>query len=141
MKTVITFEFENDDKTSVRVKRDNQVIGRIWSEENSSLPYPSDESEYSKNSIQICGFDKMSEVWACGPFSGKKDCVIHFLPNDTKYHQRKSKEYSEYVKDFFSAESHEIIVGAETIRVGTVENKRDLSKLKNYNDWLLHNPF
>jgi hypothetical protein len=138
--TNITFKLESP--TYISVIRDGIVIGQIFSQ-NENHPYPHDDSEYCLNSIQICGFDKMSEIWACGVFSGKKDCVVHFLPTDSEYYKRKSIEYSEYVKTFFSSTSNIIKTGVEEMQISKIVNKdgKDINKLMSFKDWLQVNPF
>jgi len=85
--TKIWFEHEKGSKTSMLVKRGKETIGRVWSQQSDGwTPFPHNKDAYCFNSVQICGFDRMSEVWACGPFDGKKDCVIHFLPTEHKYY-------------------------------------------------------
>jgi hypothetical protein len=118
MQTKISFQLNSP--TSVAIMRGDKQIGQIWSESSSgTTPYPHDNSIYCLNSIQICGFDKMSEVWACGPFSGHKDCVVHFLPTDENYYQEKKGQYSRYVRDF----------------------KGDVSELLNFKDFCSVHPF
>ena len=121
-KTNLIFEFENKEQTSILVKRkDGEVIGRIWAQgKDGGFPYPHSSDEYCKNSIQICGFDKISEVWACGPFQGKKDCVVHFIDMKSDYREAKLKKYENYVKEF-------------------MYHKKPIHTLQNFNDWDLHN--
>lgn len=139
-RTEITFEMENKDKTSVLAKRNGKIIGRVWSEMiDGMLPFPHDnESLEVKNSIQICGFDRISEVWACGPFHGKKDCVVSFNTIDTDYDKQRIQEYDNYVREFFSNVIKDSKVkGFQLIKSTTI---KDITKLKSFNDWVLHNP-
>jgi len=97
--TKITFELETP--TMVKVMRSGKQIGQVWSQQNEgTTPYPHDRDAYCLNSVQICGFDRISETWACGPFSGHKDCVIHFLPTDEEYYKNKKTEYSKYIENY-----------------------------------------
>jgi len=118
MKTEITFEYNNKEKTSIKIMRGKDFIGHIWSEQkDGTLPYPHDKSkDYCKNSIQICGFDRISEIWSCGPFTGKKDCVVNFTPMGNEWHKEQLKQYEEYVK--------------RILRLNKI------SKMKSYNDWI-----
>ena len=125
MKTKITFKLESD--TYISVLREGKIIGHIYSErkdiykvgeESGGHPYPHDNSEYCLNAIQICGFDKISEVWGCGPFHGKKDVVIHFTPN-IEYINNKKKQYKFYVENKL--------------------NKGEVDTIQNFNDWNAHN--
>jgi len=62
-KTEITFELEEGSNTSVLIKRNKETIGRVWSQSNGktcNTPYPHDKSTYCLNSVQICGFDRIS---------------------------------------------------------------------------------
>ncbi len=123
MNTNITFEYENEDKTSVLMKRDGETIGRIWSQHGDGkhdTPYPHDQSEYCLNSVQICGFDRISEIWGCGPFTGKKDCVIHFRPDSLEYYVTKKKEYRKYVENFLN------------------KKENDVSSMQSFDDWVKH---
>lgn len=125
VKTKITFKSESD--TYISIMRDDKKIGHIYSErknvykvgeDDDGHPYPHDDSEYCLNSIQICGFDKISEVWGCGPFEGKKDVVIHFIPNN-EYIESKKKQYGYYIKEKL--------------------NKGEVDSIKNFVDWNAHN--
>lgn len=125
MKTKITFELGGTitqiqaGATYVKIMRDGEQIGQVWSEQPSgTTPFPHDESSYCLNSVQICGFDKISETWGCGPFHGKKDCVVHFFPKDP-YFERKKKDYQIYVQRKLNGDE------AETIQ--------------NFSDWNAHN--
>lgn len=136
----ITFEKENGSNTSVLAIRDGKTIGRIWSElSDGTLPFPHNKDSVEvNNSIQICGFDRISEVWPCGPFEGKKDCVVSFNTTEDPYSIQKIGEYEEYVKEFFSNVIKDSKVkGFQLIKSTTI---KDLTKLKSFNDWLLHNP-
>lgn len=116
MKTHITFELESD--TSVSIKQDGKQVGRIWSEhKDGTLPFPHDETERTKTTVQLCGFDRQSEVWACGPFEGKRDSCFTFLNPDKD--DATLKRYKEYI-------------------IWYSESGNDMSKLKNYVDWKLH---
>jgi hypothetical protein len=136
-KTELRFEL-NEEKTVCNIFRKDIHIGRVWAEQDSLFPFPHDNTLYCKNSIQICGFDHMSEVWACGPFSGKKDCVVHFIPTDDEYYQQKSKEYAKYVQDFFKAETKTLHDGVGPFNVTDmkVRDGKDLGQLKSFRDWL-----
>jgi DNA-directed RNA polymerase subunit RPC12/RpoP len=119
LKSKITFELETPGL--VKIMREGKQIGQVWSElPSGTTPYPHNESIPCLNSIQICGFDKMSEIWACGPFHGKKDCVVSFTPVSElmEYMERKTKSYLNYVQ-------------------GKV-NKKD-SDIQNFTDWSAHN--
>jgi len=118
--TKITFRMENDQNTSVAILQDGIQVGRVWSEhKDGTTPYPHDKTERTLNSIQLCGFDRQSEVWACGPFEGKRDTCFTF--NNIKEENEQSvKKYVEYVRWF-------------------LDSGNDISKLKNFNDWRLHN--
>jgi hypothetical protein len=119
MKTKITFKLETD--TYISVMRNGKKIGHIYSQLKSkdyNKPYPHTENEYCLNAIQICGFDKISEVWACGPFHGKKDVVIHFTP-DIEYIEKKKKLYKSYVENKL--------------------NKGEADTIQNFTDWNSHN--
>lgn len=66
----ITFKIES--KHRVKIMRNKKQIGHIFS-----------EGSYSgKNTIQMCGFDMVTGVWSCGPFKGKKDLCVRFLPEE-----------------------------------------------------------
>lgn len=138
----ITFEMENKEKTSVLMMRKGKIIGRVWSESDSGmLPYPHQVGNIGcENSIQICGFDNISEIWGCGIFEGKKDCVVSFNTKDTEYDKQRIKAYEEYVKTFFEPKVKELKTGCETMRIGTMAKKKDMTKLKSFNEWLFHNP-
>jgi hypothetical protein len=115
MKTHITFELESD--TSVSIKQDGKQVGRIWSEhKDGTLPYPHDECERTKNTVQLCGFDRQSEIWACGPFEGKKDSCFTFINLQEKVESL--SKYEDYIKSCI--------------------NNGNVHLIKNYNDWLLH---
>lgn len=113
VKSNITFEFDGKSKTSVLMKRDGETIGRIWSQgsgDKHNTPYPHNDSEDCINSVQICGFDRISEIWGCGPFKGKKDCVIHFIPTNHEYYIRKKVDYERYVKGFLYSKKNDILL-------------------------------
>ena len=145
MKTKITFEFENEQKTSIKVMRDGKQIGRLWSEQTEgslTLPYPHNDISYCYNSIQICGFDRMSEIWGCGPFQGKKDCVVHFTPVSEQYYQDKMKRYQEYVLSFFDKTAHKVDLGNnDSIYVPDIKLKEDkhIGSMQSFDDWCRHN--
>jgi hypothetical protein len=136
MKTKITFEKESD--TEILIKRNGETIGQIWSEQKGSLdlPYPHSDTDYCKNSIQICGYDRLEGSWACGVFDGKRDCVVHFIPV-SEYTEEQKKRYAEYVESFFTTRN----VHPQGIQpFNIVEPKKDVDfgQLKNFNDWFFH---
>ncbi len=95
-KTKITFKLIT--KTEIKIFQGKKEVGQIWSQyENNRTPYPHKNTQYCLNAIQICGFDKMSEVWGCGIYKGKKDCVVSFMPN-TVWHDEQLKKYKEYLQ-------------------------------------------
>jgi hypothetical protein len=63
----ITFEV-SEDKKHVSIMNAGNKIGQIFLE--------------AKNLVQVCGFTEACDLWACGPFDGKKD--IRLLFDDTK---------------------------------------------------------
>ena len=136
-KTKITFKL-NKNKTSVDIIRHNKKIGHIWSQaEDGTTPYPYDNTIHTLNSVQICGFDDISQIWACGPFRGKKDCVIKFMPiDDNDYYQEKLKDYEEYVKGFFDSEIKELKTCG--VRIVNTKAKRKLTELKSFHDFVQH---
>lgn len=138
--TKIHFEYEGEKQTSVLIKRGDKTIGRVWSEQsNGGLPYPSDATKtYCKNAIQICGFDKISEIWQCGPFKGKKDCVVSFLPIDDEYYQEKLKKYGEYVRGFIETEIKKLENGAGEFNMTEIKFRKHLYELKSFNEWIEH---
>ena len=71
-----------------------------------------------KNAIQVCGFDRISEVWGCGLFQGKKDVVVSFTP-EGDYYEEKEKRYAHYLTDKY--------------------NKKEFSTIQNFVDWSAHN--
>lgn len=120
MKTNITFKAETD--TYISVWRNGKQIGQIYSQTDDkqhNTPYPHEQSIYCLNAIQICGFDKISEVWGCGPFHGKKDVVVHFIPMDDEYNQKRLKFYETYVQNKI--------------------NKKETANIQNFKDWSAHN--
>lgn len=133
---------EQNSDTSILIMRDKKIIGRIWSQhigDNAKyiqLPYPHNESDVCKNSIQICGFDRISEVWACGPFDNKKDCVVSFDTYNTDYDKQQIKNYEQYVRKFFTNVIKDSKVKDFKIIQSTVI--KDITKLKSFNDWRLH---
>ena len=94
IKTNITFEKESE--TSINILRDGKHVGNIWSEsKDGSMPY----SNETKDSIQICGFDTISEIWGCGIFKGHKDCVIEFFNIDSKeFKEQEQNKYKKYLQ-------------------------------------------
>lgn len=119
MITKIQFKIENDNATSVAILQDGKQVGRIWSEhKDGTTPYPHDKTERTLNSIQLCGFDRQSEVWSCGPFEGKKDCCFTFI-NNTENESSLIK-YKMYVEGF-------------------IKSNNPMTALKSFNDWRLHN--
>lgn len=113
----ITFELE--DKHTIRIIRDGKKIGHFYSGDGrGAMPYPHDDSVYCLNSIQICGFDKISEVWGCGPFHGHKDVVINFI-EENDYIKQKTEGYLHYVKQKIA--------------------KKEERTIQNFVDWNAHN--
>lgn len=146
MKTKIVFEFANEQKTEIKVIRDGEQIGRIWSEQHESegrlnLPFPHEDISYCHHSIQICGFDRISEVWGCGPFQGKKDCVVHFTPTKDQYYQDRMKRYQEYVLSFFHKTAHKVSFGPEEIYVPDIKlaEGKPIDTMQSFDDWCRHN--
>jgi hypothetical protein len=137
IKANITFELENKEATSVKIMRHGKTIGRLWSQlSDGTLPYP-----HRKNieNVQLCGFDKMSEVWQCGPFSGHKDCVVTFLDTDSDtFRQRQVEGYKNYVNKFFTVES-KVIPELDNRTVHHTKPCKDLLKLKSFVEWQAHN--
>lgn len=136
----ITFELETPNY--VKVMRNGKKIGRIYSDSDTNdkygTPFPHDRSTYCLNSIQICGFDRMSEVWGCGPYEGKKDCVVHFMPLEDKYYKEARKRYTEYVKKFFESEIKEVQTGKELMRYSEIQERenKDITSLKSFDNWV-----
>ncbi len=124
--------------TSVSIIRDGKTIGHVWAADEKESPYPHDRTPHCLNSIQICGFDAMSEVWACGIFLSKKDCVVSFIPIDDIWYQGKAVKYSEYVKKFFETKEHELKTGVETMKIVEITKKDslDITKLLSFKDWV-----
>jgi len=117
MITKITFKLENDMNTSVAILQDGKQVGRVWSEHSDgTTPFAHDKCDRTLNSIQVCGFDRQSEVWACGPFEGKRDTVFSFI---TDGETGSLSKYKEYVKWY-------------------TESGNDMAKLRNFSDWRLH---
>jgi len=147
IKTKIMFELE--EPTIVKIMRKGKQIGRIWSQDDltfgdkdirPNLPYPHDENKsYCQNSIQICGFDKQEGPWACGPYRGKFDCVLHFMPVEDKgdkYYQQKIKDYEQYVGDFFTAQIKNVEVnGVKKWDYAHTQIIKDVTKLLNFRDY------
>ena len=118
MKTHITFKLENDNATSVAILQDGKQVGRVWSEhKDGTTPFPHDQTEHTLNSIQLCGFDRQSEVWSCGPFEGKRDSCFTFINDVTS--ESSLIKYKLYVETF-------------------LQSHNPMSQLKNFNDWRLH---
>lgn len=119
MKTKITFKKESD--TYISIMRDGKKIGHVYSqtsEKQHNTPYPHDDTEYCLNSIQVCGFDRASKIWGCGPFHGKKDIVVSFIPNN-EYTDTKKQQYKFYVENKL--------------------NKGEVDTIQNFEDWNAHN--
>lgn len=137
----IYFELVSD--TEIKVMRNGKQIGRMYSDTGgqSGTPYPHEQNTYCLNSIQICGFDRMSEVWGCGPFAGKKDCVVHFMPLDEPYYVEARKRYEAYVKKFFEAKAHEDghpLTKEKMIWASLdVNEKKDITALKSFDTWVM----
>lgn len=112
----ITFVKEND--TCIKVLYDGNHVGNIWAQSGTSTPYPHDDHESTLGSIQICGFRKVSEVWACGVFHGTKDMVVEFNPMMDDFYKNKMPEYQRYVEECFK------------------QNRPDM--IKPFNDWVAH---
>jgi len=143
-KTKITFEIENKEHTSVKIMRDNKLIGRVWSENQGDsslkLPYPHNDSDYCRNAVQICGFNRISETWSCGVFEGTKDCVISFTP-DNEYYNKKRKKYFEYVKGFMQQDIKKIKTGASEDYYCDLKEKENkpIETMMSFEDFCLHN--
>ena len=142
-KSKITFKLEEGNGTAVSIMRNGKRIGRVWSENSDGTkPYPHNEDSYCLNSIQICGFDRISEIWACGPFTGKKDCVVHFIPNEEEYYKNKIKGYEKYVKSFFNTKVKEVdVLGKDKEHFGEIVSKENkpIMSLQSFDDWVRHN--
>lgn len=67
LKMAITFEV-SENKKSIAIMDGDKKIGQIFLEE--------------ANVLQVCGFTEAFDLWACGPFDGKKD--IRLLFDETK---------------------------------------------------------
>lgn len=117
-KTKITFEKESD--TYVSILLNGKQVGHIYSEmKDGTHPYPHEDNEYCLTSIQLCGFDRCSQIWPCGIFHGRKDLVVNFSDNETDYMKQEEKEYRRYVKDFLNKEI-------------------PMDKLKDFQSWVSH---
>ncbi len=139
-KTKITFK-ETGIDTKIDIMRNGKKIGHIWSQlDDGMTPYPHKEDGSCLNSIQLCGFDTMSEVWGCGVFKGKKDTVINFLPEfkDNDYIKTKMSEYDEYVRRFFEIHVKLGTTGKDNFQYATMNTIRSLTELKSFNDFVLH---
>lgn len=83
-RNLMSFKFINDKQ--IDILRNGQKVGEIWSWKPSNhefnedtLPYDEMIENYrSKNGVQICGFDSISELWSCGIFPDSKDIVVTF---------------------------------------------------------------
>jgi hypothetical protein len=87
----------------------------------------------------MCGFDTVSPIWSCGPFAGKKDCVVHFLPiEDSEYHKKELVKYQEYVKSFFEVkiETKDLVGQKHHYPVFIQNEKADVSEILSFQDWL-----
>ncbi len=105
-KTHLTFDKESS--TSIKVLYDGKHVGNIWSAtEEGSMPYGSPRT--GGESIQVCGFARASEVWACGIFHGTKDTVLKFNPMMNEFYKRYHKEYKEYVDECFKQNKPQMI--------------------------------
>lgn len=99
--TKITFKQESD--TYVSILLNGKEIAHIYSQmKDGGHPFPHNDTEYCLTSVQLCGFDKCSEVWSCGVFHGKKDLVVNFSDNESEYMQQQAIEYKRYVRDFIN---------------------------------------
>lgn len=107
MKTKITFELISPTKVKV-LHNDNQV-GLIWSESDSGLPYPHNENDSTKESIQVCGFTEASKIWACGIFHGTKDVVLRFNPMEDDFYKKYKKGYKGYVESCLKSGNYKFI--------------------------------
>lgn len=135
IKSNITFEYETNKQTSIVIKRNNERIGRIWSQlSDGTTPYP--HNKHDLDSIQICGFDKMSEIWGCGPFDGKKDCVIQFIDINDDYYKEQLEGYKNYVKGFTLKTMKELKTGAITLPYAQITIKDQVKELKSFQDWM-----
>lgn len=116
-KTHITFEKISD--TSVKVLYNGNHVGNIWSQSQSgTTPYPHDEHESTLESIQICGFNRASEIWSCGVFHGTKDIVLRFNPMMDEFYKKYQDEYKQYIDECFK------------------QNKPQM--IKPFDDWVAH---
>jgi len=104
-KTRITFALVS--KTLVNVYFDRKHVGHIYSEDgDGGLPYPHEEKNpRCKTSMQICGFDRCSEVWSCGVFHGKKDLVVGFQDTSGEFMDQQKEEYKRYIQEFIGGET------------------------------------
>ena len=108
MKTKITFELVTP--TEIRVLCNGNEVGFVWSENSAeSLPYPHDDSDATKESIQICGFTEASKIWACGIFHGTKDVVLRFNPMEGSFYEKYKKGYKSYVEACLKSNNHKSI--------------------------------
>ena len=134
-KTKMTFKLESD--TKVLVFQNGQEVGHIWSQDKSGgTPYPHTNHICCLNSIQICGFDKMSEVWACGVYKGKKDCVISFMPMNDGWYKEQLVKYGEYVKSFFDINVKKVKTPVRQCHTGEMNSREKIKELKSFRDWL-----
>lgn len=117
--TKITFKKVSD--TYVSILLNGKQVGHIFSKMDSGTkPYPHEHTEYCNTSIQLCGFDRCSEVWACGIFSGKKDLVVNFIDTSEEYRNSKLGTYKFYVKNHLNS-------------------NKEINELMNFSDWDKHN--
>ena len=93
--TKISFELVSN--TKVNIIRDGKLIGHMFSqgEGDYDLPFPGDKSNnIVLNSVQICGFNSLSEVWGCGVFQGTKDiCLRWDYEVKPEYEQQQRNRY------------------------------------------------
>ncbi|KKN69319.1 hypothetical protein LCGC14_0441780 [marine sediment metagenome] len=107
MKTKITFELISP--TKVKVLHDGNEAGLIWSENDNGLPYPHNENDSTKESIQVCGFTEASKIWACGIFHGTKDVVLRFNPMEGPFYEKYKRGYKSYVETCLKTNNHKSI--------------------------------
>lgn len=136
-RTKLSFELESP--TVCYIVRDGNRIARMWSQFDEGMtPYPHDKTSYCLNSVQICGFDKIAGPWACGPYPGQQDVVLHFFPIDDEWYKQQGERYAKYVQDFFTAETKMLRIGVGEFQVTDIKKKTnlDIRKLKSFKDWL-----
>jgi len=116
-KTHITFKLVSP--TAMKVLHDGNHIGNIWSQSNDGgTPFPHDDNESTLQSIQVCGFNRASEIWSCGVFHGTKDIILRFNPMMDEHYKKYHTKYKEYVDECFK------------------KNKPQL--IKPFDDWVAH---